>query len=80
MPIYYYTAAILVRPGLEGAEPNLLNRIDFGRLRWRRPRASPAEGAAVSGAFISPGAAAFGGWEMRLVRRVREDGGAEGRR
>jgi len=49
MPIYYYTAAFLVRPGLEGVEPNLLNRIDFARLRWsphtrggRRSRHDPA--------------------------------------
>jgi oligopeptide transport system substrate-binding protein len=36
VPIYFYTTVILVRPGLEGVEPNLLNRIDFGRLSWRR--------------------------------------------
>jgi len=34
VPIYFYTTVILVRPGLVGVEPNLLNRIDFGRLRW----------------------------------------------
>ncbi len=40
IPIYFYTTVTLVRPGLEGVEPNLLNRIDFGQLRWaggRRP-------------------------------------------
>ena len=36
VPIYFYTTMTLVRPGLEGVEPNLLNRIDFARLRWRR--------------------------------------------
>ena len=36
VPIYFYTTAILVRPGLVGVEPNLLNRIDFSRLAWRR--------------------------------------------
>jgi len=36
VPIYFYTTVILVRPGLVGVEPNLLNRIDFGRLSWRR--------------------------------------------
>ena len=34
--IYFHTTMTLVRPGLEGVEPNLLNRIDFARLRWRR--------------------------------------------
>jgi oligopeptide transport system substrate-binding protein len=33
-PIYVYTTMMLVRPGLEGVEPNLMNRIDFARLRW----------------------------------------------
>jgi oligopeptide transport system substrate-binding protein len=40
IPIYYYTTVVLVRPGLEGVEPNPLNRIDFGIMRWaggRRP-------------------------------------------
>jgi len=36
VPIYFYTTVILVRPGLVGVEPNLLNRIDFSRLAWRR--------------------------------------------
>ncbi|MBL7140150.1 MAG: peptide ABC transporter substrate-binding protein [Planctomycetes bacterium] len=35
MPIYYYTSAFLVRPGLEGVVPSRLNRIDFDRLRWQ---------------------------------------------
>jgi oligopeptide transport system substrate-binding protein len=35
LPLYYYTMTTLVRPGLEGVEPNLLNRIDFALLRWR---------------------------------------------
>jgi oligopeptide transport system substrate-binding protein len=34
IPIYFYRTMTLVRPGLEGVEPNLLNRIDFARLRW----------------------------------------------
>jgi len=34
MPIYYYTSTFLVRPGLEGVTPNLLNRVDFRVLRW----------------------------------------------
>jgi oligopeptide transport system substrate-binding protein len=41
VPLYFYTTVTLVRPGLEGVEPNLLNRIDFAMLRWRggaRPR------------------------------------------
>lgn len=33
-PIYVYTTMMLVRPGLEGVDPNLMNRIDFARLRW----------------------------------------------
>jgi oligopeptide transport system substrate-binding protein len=33
MPLYFYTILMLVRPGIEGVEPNLLNRIDFGLLR-----------------------------------------------
>jgi oligopeptide transport system substrate-binding protein len=37
VPLYYYTAFMLVRPGLEGVEPNLLNRIDFALLRWAAP-------------------------------------------
>jgi len=34
MPIYVYTTPMLARSGLEGVEPNLLNRIDFATLRW----------------------------------------------
>ena len=34
MPIYYYTWEGLARPGLEGVEVNLMNRIDFAKLRW----------------------------------------------
>jgi len=45
VPIYYYTTTILVRPGLEGVEPNLLNRIDFRRLRWRRQKDGGRESA-----------------------------------
>jgi oligopeptide transport system substrate-binding protein len=45
MPIYFYSTMMLARPGLEGIEPNLLNRIDFGALRWGAggpaPRAAP---------------------------------------
>jgi oligopeptide transport system substrate-binding protein len=37
VPLYYYTAFMLVRPGLEGVEPNLMNRIDFALLRWATP-------------------------------------------
>jgi len=44
MPIYYYTTALLVRPGMEGVEPNLLNRIDFSRLRWRKAGDGGREG------------------------------------
>ncbi len=36
VPIYVYTTTMLVRPGLQGVTPNLMNRIDFSRLRWRR--------------------------------------------
>ena len=49
VPIYTYTTTILVRPGLEGVTPNLLNRIDFSRLRWRRPIAGPPARADVRG-------------------------------
>ena len=35
LPIYYYTATMLVHPGLEGVQSNLQNRIDFSTLRWR---------------------------------------------
>ena len=35
VPIYVYTTTMLIRAGLEGVTPNLLNRIDFSRLRWR---------------------------------------------
>jgi len=38
VPIYYYTSAFLVRPGLEGVVPSRLNRIDFDRLRWANPK------------------------------------------
>jgi len=40
VPLYYYTTFMLVRPGLEGVEPNLMNRIDFALLRWagRQPK------------------------------------------
>jgi len=34
IPLYFYTQVTLVRPGLEGVFPNLLNRIDFGVIRW----------------------------------------------
>ena len=34
VPIYVYTTTMLIRPGLQGMTPNLLNRIDFSRLRW----------------------------------------------
>ena len=37
-PIYVYTTTMLVRPGLEGLEPNLMNRIDFAQLRWNMNR------------------------------------------
>jgi oligopeptide transport system substrate-binding protein len=33
MPIYGYTIMMLARPGLEGLDMNLMNRIDFSRLR-----------------------------------------------
>jgi len=49
VPIYTYTTTILVRPGLEGVIPNLLNRIDFSRLRWRRPIAGAPARADVRG-------------------------------
>jgi len=38
LPIYYYTSAFLVRPGLEGVVPSRLNRIEFGLLRWAHPK------------------------------------------
>jgi oligopeptide transport system substrate-binding protein len=38
MPIYVYTTTMLVRPGLEGVEPNLMNRIDFAAVRWNPER------------------------------------------
>ena len=34
IPLYFYTQVTLVRPGLEGVFPNMLNRIDFGVIRW----------------------------------------------
>ena len=34
VPMYVYTNLTLVRPGLEGVYPNLMNRIDFALLRW----------------------------------------------
>jgi oligopeptide transport system substrate-binding protein len=37
-PIYVYTTTMLVRPGLEGVQPNLMNRIDFAQLRWKMNR------------------------------------------
>ncbi|HUU32145.1 MAG TPA: ABC transporter substrate-binding protein, partial [Phycisphaerae bacterium] len=40
VPIYGYTTLMLVRPGLEGIEPNPLNRIDFGQLYWSKPRSA----------------------------------------
>jgi len=39
VPIYVYTTTMLVRPGLDGVTPNLMNRIDFSRLRWQAPGA-----------------------------------------
>jgi oligopeptide transport system substrate-binding protein len=36
LPLYVYTVTMLVRPGLEGVEPDLMNRIDFSRLRWNK--------------------------------------------
>jgi oligopeptide transport system substrate-binding protein len=78
MPIYYYTAAFLVRPGLEGVEPNLLNRIDFARLRWSdAPPTTAGAGTACMGTVPNSMAGGYGPWAMRLVRRVREDGGRE---
>lgn len=35
LPLYFYTTMMLVRPGLEGVDGNLRNRIDFGALRWK---------------------------------------------
>jgi len=39
--MHEYKTMTLARSGLEGVEPNLMNRIDFSRLRWapgsRRP-------------------------------------------
>ncbi len=78
MPIYYYTAAMLVRPGLEGVEPNLLNRIDFSRLRWSRARTSTAGGEVAVGRSVPAAAGTYRRWAGRLVQRVREDGGREG--
>jgi oligopeptide transport system substrate-binding protein len=34
IPLYFYTTMTLARPGLEGVEPNLMNRIDFAQLKW----------------------------------------------
>ncbi|MEA3366711.1 MAG: peptide ABC transporter substrate-binding protein [Planctomycetota bacterium] len=79
MPIYYYTAAILVRPGLEGVEPNLLNRIDFGWLRWSGARSPAARGKASVGRSGPVAGNAYLTWAMRLRGRVRNDGGREGR-
>ncbi len=42
VPIYHYTSALLVRPGLRGIYPNLLNRIDFSLVRWERKPAAPS--------------------------------------
>jgi oligopeptide transport system substrate-binding protein len=36
IPIYFYTQVMLVRPGLEAVYPNVLNRIDFGGIRWAK--------------------------------------------
>jgi len=36
IPIYFYTQVMLVRPGLEGVYSNVLNRIDFGVIRWAK--------------------------------------------
>ena len=48
MPIYVYTTTMLVRPGLQGVTPNLMNRIDFSRLRWR-PRSGRTQARADVG-------------------------------
>ncbi len=45
VPLYFYSTVVLARPELEGIYPNLLNRIDFGLVRWR----APAEGAPADG-------------------------------
>lgn len=34
VPMYVYINLTLVRPGLEGIYPNLMNRMDFALLRW----------------------------------------------
>ena len=47
VPIYVYTTTMLVRPGLEGVDGNLMNRLMFERLRWS-PRTS-------SGSARAPG-------------------------
>ncbi|GAH32804.1 unnamed protein product, partial [marine sediment metagenome] len=52
VPIYVYTTTMLVRPGLQGMTPNLLNRIDFGRLRWE---ARDAEAEPVAPGFMPGG-------------------------
>jgi oligopeptide transport system substrate-binding protein len=36
IPIYFYTQVMLVRPGLEGVYPNVLNRVDFGVIHWTK--------------------------------------------
>jgi oligopeptide transport system substrate-binding protein len=41
LPIYFYTATMLVHPRLEGVQANLMNRIDFGALRWRPSSPGP---------------------------------------
>jgi oligopeptide transport system substrate-binding protein len=43
VPIYVYTTTMLVRPGLEGVDGNLMNRLMFERLHWS-PRA-PGRGS-----------------------------------
>ena len=42
VPIYVYTTTLLVRPGIEGVEPNLMNRIGFELLRRTPPGAPDA--------------------------------------
>jgi oligopeptide transport system substrate-binding protein len=46
-PIYEYTTTVLVRPGMEGVEMNLMNRIDFSRLRWAAGHRGPGAGGGV---------------------------------
>ncbi len=73
MPIYYYTSTFLVRPGLEGVTPNLLNRIDFGRLRRNRT-ATGQRTAGPAARRRSATACGYGAWARRLIERLRTDG------